>query len=77
MKRKIAVFENTWEREAENLFVGERHHQMAVSSWEVDNCSVIYSNHLLIVLQLQGITGPLCCKSGDIHSPQWLDSTLH
>lgn len=29
---------------------------MAVSSPEVDNCSVIYSNHLLIVLQLQGIT---------------------
>lgn len=29
---------------------------MAVSGLEVDNCSVIYSNHLLIVLQLQGIT---------------------
>lgn len=29
---------------------------MAVSGPEVDNCSVIYSNHLLIVLQLQGIT---------------------
>ena len=61
----------------ETICQRERHHQMAVSSPEVDNCSPIYSNHLLIVLQLQGITGPLRCKSSDIHSPQWLHSTLH
>lgn len=43
---------------------------MAVSRQEVDNCSAIYSNRIFIVLELQGLTGPLRCKSGDIHSPQ-------
>lgn len=79
VRRIIAVFVSTRVSTGtgERQFVRERQYQMAVSSQEVDNSSAIYSNHLLIVLQLQGITGPQCCKSGDIHSPQWLHSTLH
>lgn len=49
---------------------------MAVRNQEVDNCSVIYSNHLLIVSQLQGSTGLQRCKSSDTHTAL-SGSTLH
>ena len=47
------VSEGTGERQ----FVRMRQYQMAVSSRDVDNRIAVYSNHLLIVLELQGITG--------------------
>lgn len=52
--REIAVFVCTCASKGtgDRRFVGERQYQMAVSSQEGDGSSAIYSNHLLIVLQL-------------------------
>lgn len=83
MRRGIAVRVCTCVSEGtrERQFVRVRQYQMAVSSQDFDNCIAVYSNHLLIVLELQGITGrspvnPVTYTARSGSTPHFINKTI-